>query len=323
MWYELKKLLKITGGGKRFAILLILRSPVDLCMTVIQAAYLQNAFNAVEQNDAGRLHVVCLTFMAAGLCIFLYNGIVWGIYSSFVVRMESRLRGKLFQKITNLPYERMEEETQGEWLTRLNTDVQMPFSQPIHLPHAVNAILRILVSAVILWIINPCVFGWVLVFAVPHVYISQLFVGSAMTGLNKKALEAAARNTEELSALITCNAIALIYDGQDYLMKRFEKSSLELLRTKMNLWKRHALNAALAILPFGLSGYLVLLLFSGGKIAAGHLTFGDLTAAFQYRLGVITGANMLINCLISIQTSMAGIHRINQTMYEKTEDSDG
>lgn len=199
----------------------------------------------------------------------------------------------------------------------------MPFSQPIHLPHAVNAILRILVSAVILWIINPCVFGWVLVFAVPHVYISQLFVGSAMTGLNKKALEAAARNTEELSALITCNAIALIYDGQDYLMKRFEKSSLELLRTKMNLWKRHALNAALAILPFGLSGYLVLLLFSGGKIAAGHLTFGDLTAAFQYRLGVITGANMLINCLISIQTSMAGIHRINQTMYEKTEDSDG
>ena len=27
--------------------------------------------------------------------------------------------------------------------------------------------------------------GWVLVFAVPHVYISQLFVGSAMTGLNK------------------------------------------------------------------------------------------------------------------------------------------
>ncbi len=91
----------------------------------------------------------------------------------------------------------------------------------------------------------------------------------------------------------------------------------------MNLWKRHALNAALAILPFGLSGYLVLLLFSGGKIAAGDLTFGDLTAAFQYRLGVITGANMLINCLISIQTSMAGIHRINQTMYEKTEDSDG
>jgi len=83
---------------------------------------------------------------------------------------------------------------------------------------------------------------------------------------------------------------------------------------------RKALSAG--ILPlFGLSGYLTLLIVSSGWIADGRFTFGDLTAAFSYRGGVLQGSLMLINCLISIQTSMAGIRRLNETIAEKTEES--
>lgn len=323
MLREMKRLLKFTGGGLRLIILLILRSPVDLCMTAIQAIFLQNAFNAVEQNDVGRLTIVCLVFGIANLCIFMYNGTVWSIYAPFVVRMESRLRVKLFDKITRFSYERIEATSQGEWLTRLNTDVQMPFSQPMHLPHAVNSILRLAVSAIILWSINPAVFGWNMLFLVPHIFANQFFVARVMQELNKKSLEATAKNTGEMTALITCTDVALLYDGQDYLMKRFEKSSLELLRAKMKIWKRTSLNAAIAILPFGLPGYLVLLIVSGGWIAKGLLTFGDLTAAFQYRGGVLIGSIMLINSIVSINASMAGIHRINETVHEKTEETNG
>ena len=53
---------------------------------------------------------------------------------------------------------------------------------------------------------------------------------------------------------------------------------------------------------------------SGGWIANGHFTFGDLTAAFQYRGGVLVGSLTLINCLVSIQASIAGIRRLNETM---------
>jgi len=323
MFREMRRLLKITGDSLQFIILLILRSPVDFCMTAIYAVFLQHAFNAVEQNDIERLTLICVVFLIASLSIFLYNGTVWSIYAPFVVKMESRLRIKLFDKIIKFSYERIEATTQGEWLTQLNTDVQMPFSQPMHFPHAVNAIVRLILSSIFLWLINSVVFVWVILFVVPHFLISQYFVVRFMQALNKESLEATAKNTNEMTTFITCADVALLYDGQNYLLKRFEKSSLALLQVKMKIIKRNAINAAIAILPFGLSGYLILLIISGSWIAQGYLTFGDLTAAFQYRGGILMGANMLINCIVSIKASMAGIHRINETIYANVEEANG
>ena len=321
MFYEMKRLLKTTGDGLRFIMLLILRSPVSFCMTAINAIFLQQAFSAVEQTDMSRLVMVCIVFIVASLGIFLYNGTVWSIYASFVVRMESKLRVTLFDKIIRFSCARIEATAHGDWLTRLNTDVQMPFSQPLHLPHAVNAILSLILSSLFLWIINPAVFLWVIVFIIPHFAMSRFFVVRYIQELNKKSLEATAKNTGEMTALITCADVALMYDGQDYLMQRFEKSSMELLRAKMKIIKRNAINAAIAILPFGLTGYLVLLVISGSWIGRGYLSFGDLTAAFQFRGGVLIGANMLINSIVSIKASMAGIQRVNETLH--TEAADG
>ena len=114
MFREMKTLLGFTGGGLRFIILLIFRSPVDLLMTAINAVFLQQAFNAVEQNNAERLTVVCLIFGVASLCIFLYNGTVWSIYAPFVVRMEKRLRITLFDRIAKFSYERIEKTPNGD-----------------------------------------------------------------------------------------------------------------------------------------------------------------------------------------------------------------
>jgi len=243
---------------------------------------------------------------------------VWSIYAPFATRMERKLREKLFYKISSFSCERIEAVTQGEWLTRLNTDVEMPFSRGFHLPHAACSIVNISVSAIILWGVNPAVFALVILFAAPHIIVSQFLIARAMSGLNKKSLEAMAKNTGEMTAFITCADIAAIYDGQGYLLKRFEQSSLELLKAKMKIIKRNSLSAGIIPL-FGLGGYLTLLIVSSGWIANGQLTFGGLTAAFQYRGGVLAGVITLINCLISINASMAGIRRINETMLEKTE----
>ncbi len=316
MLHEIRQILNITGSGRRFVFLLLTRSPFDAAFNLIQATFLQHAFNAIGQNDTAELTSVCLLFGVASLCLFLYNGTVWTIYASFITRMEGKLRLKLYGKISSFSYERIEATPQGEWLTRLNTDVEMPFSRPLHLPHAACAIVNICVSAFILWRMNPTVFGWVLLFVLPHIIVSQLLIARAMPALNKKSLEATAKNTSEMIPLITCADVAAIYDGQEYLMKRFEQSSLALWQANMKIHIRNALSAG--ILPFfGLSGYLTLLIVSSRQIADGYFTFGDLSAAFQYRGGVLTGSLMLINCLISIQASMAGIKRLNETMTEK------
>ncbi len=316
MLSEIRKILKITGSGRPFIFLLLLRSPFDAAFTMIQATFLQRAFDAVGQNNAMRLTTVCLLFAVASLFLFLYNGTVWSLYSPFITRMEGKLRIKLYDKISSFSYQRMEATPQGEWLTRLNTDVEMPFSRPIHLPHAACAVVNISVSAAILWRINSTVFGWAILFVIPHITVSQLLIARAMPELNKKSLEATAKNTNEMIPLITCADIAAIYDGQEYLMKRFEQSSLALWRANLKIRTRNALGAG--ILPlFGLGGYLTFWLVSSGQIADGHFTLGDLTAAFQYRGSVLAGSLMLMNCLVSIQASMAGMKRLNETMAEK------
>ena len=157
------------------------------------------------------------------------------------------------------------------------------------------------------------VLGWVVLFVVPHIIVSHFLIARAMQKLNEDALDATAVNTGEMTAFITCADVAALYDGQDYLMKRFEQSSLKLLKANMKIRGRSALSAGIFPL-FGLGGYFVLLIAGSRWIADGVFTFGDLTAAFQYRGGILVGAMMLINCMISIQGSMAGIRRINETI---------
>ena len=316
MTREIVNIMKITGNGKKFGLLLLLRAPFDITSTLVYATFLQRGFDAALSGDSAGLSYACALFSVACLCLFLYNGTVWSIYASFVTRIEAILRVKLFEKIASFSCERVESVLRGDWITRLNTDVEMPFSRPLHLPHAACGLLNLTLSAVFLWHSNAAVFGWVLLFVIPHVAVIHLFIASAMPELNRKSLEAMARNTAELTSFIECADISALYGGRDYLLKRFENSSIALLKANTRIHVRDALGAGLLPL-FGLGGYLVLLIISAGWINAGGLTFGDLTAAFQLRGGVLKGAFMLINSLISIQASMAGIRRLNETMLEE------
>ena len=321
MFNEIIKIVRTAGCGARFLALLALRCPTDAAFTVSQALFLRYAFDALLPGGSGvsgggggdggySLVRVCAAFGCATLCIFMYNGTVWSIYAPFVVRMEGRLRTMLAAKIASLSCERVDSTAHGEWMTLLNTDVQMPFSQPLHLPHAVNAILRIGVCGLILWRQSPEVFGLVMLFVVPHIAVSQYFVARAMPGLNKAALEATAVNTGDLNALLTCADAAALYGAKGFLMGKFERSSKELMRAKMKMRGRVAINEAIVPL-FGMGGYLALLVAGAGWIAGERMTFGGLTAAFQYRGGLLIGSMMLINSLVSIHAGAVPIKRLN------------
>jgi len=314
---ELRKILKIIGGGRRFLALIILRSPISIAMTLVNAYFLQQAFNAISDYNKTNLVAACAIFIVASLCTFLYNGFIWSSYAApLVIKMEGILRVKLFTKISTLSYEKIESHPQGEWLTRLNTDVQMPFSEAW--VHTGIAFVNIAISSLLLCFMNITIFGWIVLFIVPHIIFSQVIVARVMPGLIKNSLEMKAKNTNEFNALIICSDIAMIYDSHDYFMKRFEKSSMDLFRASMKKHVRTALGEG--VLPlFGLGGYFVLLIVSSRWIADGIFTFGDLTAAFQLRGSVLSGSLMLINSIITIQASMAGIRRLNETMSDESE----
>lgn len=312
MFGEMKKLFRRIGNGGRYALLMLLRSPVSCAMTAIHALFLQYAFNAVQMGDGGALTGICLLFGVASLGLFLYNGSIWsGLAAPLTTRMEGGLRETLLRKVCGLPLEKMESLPRGEWVTRLNLDVQAPFTEA--LPNGVAALVNLTVSAVVLWVLEPAVFGLVALFVIPHILCSQLLIARAMPTLGKFTLEATARNTGDLAALVECADVALLYDGKAYLLRRFEESSKGVFKAKMKICLRNALGAG--ILPlFGLGGYVVLLAVGAGWIASGALTFGDLTAAFQFRGGVLLGALNLIRCIVTYKENLAGVRRLNRTL---------
>ncbi len=317
---DIVKIVKTANCGARFLTLLLFRSPFNILSTLINARFLQRAFNAAQIKDERGLFVACAIFGASCILLFLYNGTLWIVYSAFVVRMEKRLREILFKKISSFSYGRVQRTTSGEWFTLLNSDVQMPFSQPMHLPHAACGLVNLVVSSIILFSSSPAIFGLVILFVVPHLAANRLLITKKMPELKKRALEATARNTGELEALITCSDAIHIYDARDYLLDRFRDSSKRLIWANMKIHVRNALSSA--ILPvFGLGGYLTLLIVYSEYLSQGGMTFGELTALFQLRGGVLMGSMMLINSLISINISRAGIRRLNAVMEESPEEA--
>jgi ABC-type multidrug transport system fused ATPase/permease subunit len=319
---EMKRLLKHTGGGRRFLCLLALRAPFNLASTLVSAWFLRRAFDAIAAGDAAGLAIAGLGYGVASAGLFLYNGTVWTAYGSFVVRMEGTLRRGLAERIAGFPLERMERTAQGEWFTRLNADVELPFSQPLHLPHAVCAALGLLGSGLMLWSMHRGLLALTLLFVLPHIALSQGLVARAMPGLKTRSLEAMQVNAGDLNAMVTCLDVAALYDGQGYLLDRFEASSKALYRANVRLHLRGALNEGLLPL-FGIAGYLVLLMAGGAWIARGQMSFGELTAALQVRGGVLSGARMLGMSLSGVMASYAGIRRVAATMEEEGAETDG
>jgi ABC-type multidrug transport system fused ATPase/permease subunit len=283
--------------------------------TYIQAGFLGRVFDSVENLDYPGLMSACTIFGLSFFCLFIYNGTVWMIYAPFVVRMEKRIRIKLFDKIISFDYGRVESKDSGEWSVRLNRDVETPFSQPLHFPHAACSAVSICVSSLLMWRVSPVSLGLVLLFVVPHIAFGNFYIARAMERLNRKSLELTGENAAELESFILCAGASAVYGAKDYLTERFEESSRRLFEANMEIRKKNAVNAALTPV-FGLCGYLVLCIFSVKPIADGAMTFGGLTSVFQYRGGVLAGSMLFINSFISIKASMAGIKRLNETFYE-------
>ena len=229
-----------------------------------------------------------------------------------------KIRRKLFGHISCLPLRQIEAKPSGEWITRLNIDVMAAtalLNQPMHLPHAVVSAVNICVSSMILILMSPGIYGLIIMFVIPHILISYLYIAGPMTRFAMNAHNAAAKNTADMNVLVTCADTAVLYDAQKFLLKRFEESSLELRKANMKILHRRAIESGLLQLP-GMCGYLAILLLGGGSIAAGTMTFGELTAAFQYRGGLLKGLMMLLNSLLNIKTALAGVKRVNETMYK-------
>jgi len=313
---ELGKLLTKTGIKRKYIFLLILRAPFDALRTWMLANLLKSVFLCIEEGVLSHLVTVCLFYGICCFMLFAYNGTIWSIYASFAVKTEAKLLYLMTEKILNMPLVRIRKDTKGEWLTRLNSDIQTAINvmnAPGNMVHLTVALLNTVLSSFLLLFESGLLFWVTWLCILPHLFINYQLVIKSVPAYKKEAQQAMAENTAALEPLITEAETILIYEAEELVLRQYEKASRKLLRANLAMHLRQALSSSIFQL-FGQGGYFLLLLIGYGLIYNEIMTLSDLLYCFQVRGAAFSGMFMFMNCRNIVKSNMVCVKRVNDTL---------
>lgn len=311
---ELTKLIGRLGIRRKYILLLLLRSPFDAFRTWMQAYLMKSVFLCLETERAGGLLTMCVSGGLLCAVLFLYNGTVWSIYATFAAAVEARLRREMTERIMNLPYKRVHDRLSGEWITRLDSDIQSVVAMmnaPLNIPHVATACINTALSCFLLLRGSPTLFALTWLFLLPHLLINYLLVLRQLPGLQEESRAAMADMTSAIEPLITEAESIVLYDAGRLMLEKCERDSRRLMRTNLRMHLRRGLGD-MAFLMLGAGGYLALLSAGLAMIAGGKMAFSDLTYCFQLRGSVLAGALMLITCRSNIKVNSVCVKKVNE-----------
>lgn len=313
---DLYKLARKMQAQRKYLFLLILRAPFDALRTWMLAGLMQATFLCLDAKDVDGLSTACVFYGLICILLFFYNGTIWSIYASFAAKIEAQMQRMMLEKLLKQPFRRVNGLESGEWLTRLNSDVQGAFrlmNGPLNIPHMLVAVINTVLSMVWLFRSSLPLFVVTLVFVLPHLFLNYKIVLKHMTALKTESLKAMTESTSAIKPLITEADTIRLYDVGDLMLTNCEESSLKLVRVHMSIHTRNAMSNVVMRL-FGSGGYIALLLVGYSMICDGRMVFADLVYCLQVRGSILAGVFMLITCLINIRANSVCARRINDTL---------
>lgn len=316
--YDFRKLIRRMGIRRRYILLLLLRSPFDALRTWMLANLMKSVFFCLEMEDSVLLFKICVIYGLICGMLFLYNGTIWSSYAAFSARVEARLQKEMLDRILGLPLRRVESRFSGEWITKLNSDLQAVFMMmngPMNLPHLVVAVINTVLSSFLIFRKNTVLSGVTWIFILPQLWMNYKAVLAVIPGWKQKAQNAMAENTSALRPLIADAEAILLYGAGDMMMEKYCESSRNRMRINMKIHVRNALGEACMRL-FGIGGYFAVLLVGYGLIYRGIMAFSDVVYCFQVRGSVLGGIFMLATCLNNLKANSVCAKRINDVLDE-------
>ena len=318
---ELGKLIKRMNIQRKYIFLLLLRAPFDAIRTWMLANLMKSIFLCLETDNSSSLLRICVIYGLICAILFLYNAIIWSIYAAFSAKTEVWLQKMLLEKILSLPLKRINYHFSGEWITKLNSDVQAAFTMmngPMNIPHLIVAVINTMLSSFLILRSSLLLFGVTWILVLPQLFINYKIVLKAIPKLKEKSQNAMSENTSAIQPLITDADIILLYDAGKLIMKNCNESSRKLMKVNMKIHVRNTLSDACMRL-FGIGGYLIILLIGYRLIYNGKMAFSDVVYCFQIRGSVLAGIFMLITCLNNLKANAVCIKRINNTLEEQPD----
>ncbi|MCH5251096.1 MAG: ABC transporter ATP-binding protein [Lachnospiraceae bacterium] len=315
---DLGKLIKRMGIRRKYIFLLLLRSPFDALRTWMLAGLLKSVFLCLETGNSGKLAAICVVYGLICVMLFIYNGTVWSSYAAFSAKTEVEVQKVMFSKILSMPLKRVDSHFGGEWITRLNSDLQAAFTMmngPLNIPHVVVAVINTLVSSFLMFRSSFLLFGVTWLLILPQLLINYKIVLGYLPKLKEESQNFLSDNTSAIKPLIADADTILLYNAGELMMKTCDGASRKLMKINMKMHVRSALGDVFMRL-FGMGGYLMILLLGYMFIYNGTMVFSDVVYCFQVRGAILAGMLMLITCLNNLRANSVCIKRINDTFEE-------
>ena len=320
---QVREMLKEAGVWREFVVMMILRSPFDICNSVLTANMMQKFMRLIEQGQRENLGKTLGVFFVLVVLLFGYNMTIWStIAVRFTVKLQKTLREKMFDKIMKLPAAELMGSSKAEWFTRLNNDIDKAVGylvSPINFMHMVIASVNLVISSVILMILSVELYIIGICCLVPFFMLNVFVISAKINLFKKEAQKSLVGYTDRIDAALKEKEVLAVYDAKGFAKERIAKKSLEILDRNMKAHNRGAIcNMFYAF--SGMLGY-VLLLYRGNDIIETKLDdFADLCKVTQYRGNIVLSFNCVLNSVINMRGSLVGVERVNEVLLEGKDD---
>ena len=315
---DFRKLVKRMGVWRKYIFLLLLRSPFDALMTLLSANLMKSVFRCLEMDYSCALLKLCVGYGLLCAMLFVYNGLVWSKYAAFSAKVEIWLEKKMFDKILSLPLNWIDRCFSGEWMTRLNSDIQAALTMmngSLNIPHLAVAAINILLSCLLMRKSSLLFLGITWMFAIPQFVINDKIVLKAIPKLKEESQNAMAENTSAIKPLLTDADTILLYDAKELMMTNCAKHSKRLMKINIKMHMRKTVSDV-SMRLFGIGGYLMILFIGMRLISNEIMAFSDVVYCFQVRGSFLSGMFMLMTCFNNLKANSVCIKRVKDILEE-------
>lgn len=299
-------------------VMLVLRAPFDFLNAVLVANMIERFLRLTEQGDAQGLNQSFWSFLLFTALLFGYNATIWAFVSIKAdMLFHEKLRKRLFDIMLSHTQQEMEELSAGDWITRLNTDVDKTanyLTEPINFMHRSIAIVNLVLTSVVLLVLNAKLYLLAMVITVPFFLLGCVIIIRKIPFYRKKAQDAFAIYVNWMEPIVDAGDAIRVFEGRELVLKKVEEASEEIFRENM---RAHTLTAASALVNIfsGNLGYLLLLLMGNSMMGSEVRDFAQLSKITQYR-GEMMGSFICVNnCQSRMKANLAGAIRVEE-IYE-------
>ena len=169
------------------------------------------------------------------------------------------------------------------------------------------------ISAVILILLNPTLFGISIFLMIPFFVLSSIVIVRNIPKFRKNAQESFARYTNWMEPIVESGDAIAVFDGQDIVLDKVREESEKIMRENIKAHKRTAWSSAVTATS-GMTGYILLLLIGNSMIGTKVRDFAQLMKVTQYRGHMMMGI-MCVNAGVNnMKTNLTGAVRVDEIL---------